>query len=154
MGDTHNIGDHVSLRGMTYTISDEYPNPNTGALYLVPIVRMCTSCGENQAGDYETGDASLCGSCVNRALEFRAAIWVMENIGEYDIPLARTLAALDEDDARMRSSHMPYVDSQSSAMDYVRGMDMNERIRVFNSWGHFISDALGDPGDSQGRTSH
>jgi len=120
-------------------------------LDAVPRVILCEVCGENEAGDYETGGGQhICPTCVNSALAFKAIEYVLDNIGDYDVPLARTIAALDEEDAHMRSSGMSYVDSESSALDMMRGYGVNDRFDFMCPLFETIVGAFGDPGDMQG----
>lgn len=96
---------------------------------LSRVEPLCEACGENDAGDYETGGGHhVCPACVNRALFARIIhdVFTLENIGDNDVPLARVMTILDEDDARMRASTFPYVDSHDSARDMIAGMSDDE----------------------------
>lgn len=92
---------------------------------------MCDACGASGGDDYETGaGVHLCAGCTNRVLALRVVREVLDNIGAYDDVLGRAVVAIDNDDAAMRASSMPYVDSTSSGWDMMRGENV-EGVRAY-----------------------
>lgn len=113
---------------------------------LLPII-VCEACEIGEVVYETTTGAKLCGGCVERVLTFRIVSHVLDNVGEYDTPFARAINALDDDDAKMRTSGFPYVDSESSAWDAVRGESRKEvEARVYDLM-RIVVDATREPGD-------
>jgi hypothetical protein len=98
---------------------------DSGRFILSPL-DVCEACGEGGC-DYETAGHRLCPGCVMSALRVRAVTHLLaEVVPNLDTSTARTLSILDEEDANMRASHTPYVDSLSASFDEVDGMDMRD----------------------------
>ncbi len=150
MGDVHTIRDGDIVRYDTrggVSMCRVVVNDNGDAIgALVPIV-MCEACGENDAGDYEIGGHNICPRCVNEALAFLVVYDVVNNIGDYNVPLARTVSILDEEDARMRNVPMSHVDAHSAAWDMIRGEDRKGAESYVYDIARVIVDATRNPGD-------
>jgi hypothetical protein len=129
MTGTFHIGDEIIVRDNDRGIESKrrIVGDADGSITLEVVEIMCEACGENDGGDYNTGDHHLCAGCVMSALRVRAITHLLnEVVPNLDTSTARTLSILDEEDARNAARHMSYVDSLSASFDEIDHMDMRD----------------------------
>lgn len=132
---------HRTLTGLTTWDVDEINVRD------IEVNERCQACEQNDGGDYTTRDGvSLCAGCVNRALALRIVRDVLDNVGDYDVPLARASLYLDDDDETNRASGMPYVDSLASAWDMMRGESYEGARAYVHDIMRVVVDATREPG--------
>lgn len=142
------IGDVVVIANTTFEVvaRDNMPDTNGVALQML---HACDACGCIYTGDdFETSTGVvLCSECVDRVLTYRVVRDVLDNIGDYDVPLARAIEILDDDDVRARASNMPYYDSSSCAWDTLRSESYDNIVhRVRAHIVDVIASATREPG--------
>lgn len=105
--------------------------------------QLCEVCRVNDASDYQTGAGhNVCPACVNAGLEFQVARDIINNIGEYNDNLAKTIQLLEEDDELGRNSGHQYVESVSAGWDMVRGASSIEIGEVAKRIERVLFDAM------------
>lgn len=110
------------------------------------VENVCAAC-EKLGVDYTThAGVDMCAACVERVLTYRVVMDVLNTIGEYDIPLARAIGALDADDDAMNATNMPHVDSLSNAWDTLRGDSHADVIERIGALAHIVVNATREPG--------
>jgi hypothetical protein len=74
---------------------------------------------------------------------------VLHDVGDYDVPLARAVSILEEEDAHMRThSPVPYIDSTANGWDLLRSMTPGEaRTRIYEI-AHVVLTATHASGDA------
>lgn len=113
------VGDIIIIAGDDYRIEDA---SNLKEYTLAKVNTVCIACEGNHV-DPCIEEMQLCASCLSRALMFVAVKRAIDNVGDFDVPMARSLRAMEEyDDANMVSG-IAYVDTQSSAIDALYGID-------------------------------
>lgn len=121
--------------------------PLTHGIALKASVAVCEACGKNEAGEYEGGGHAICVACVHDVLAYRVAMYVLNNVGEFNDDLARAIAILDKDDSIMRASGVSYVDSDASAWDMMRGENIEGVVNYMTPIFRAIVDATRSSGD-------
>lgn len=131
LGDTIQIDNGGGICG-DYTVSE-----NAGEYTLNHVTPMCGACEQNDAYNFDDTGVKLCPGCFRRAFAYLMCKRIMDEIGEYDIEIARAVSIMQTYDseqmaiANARSTQ--YIETGSWVHDEFAGEHPDEVIaRVAN----------------------